>query len=580
MATITLGLELGPTHVRAVALSSTLRETTLAFADSRPLPREYDHEFLAETAATLIQSAGFAPDVIVAGLPLRDVFMRRFTFPFSSTNKIRQVLPFELEPTLPWSLEDVVYSFQKGPHTEQGQLVLCAIVLKSTLAAYLGALNAKGIDPDIIDISASGLNALAKQLTGVLSPTPLFLHIQHGETLLHVQRDMTPVLFRTLPAGIDGLISEDGSSAIDISKAGQLHESETLAQGIQLSLLSAREEKDAPPPDMVVVTGRAALSKPALQTLSSLIEHSIVVVDGYPPGIAASIDGIDPAVAENALALGLACRGSHKGEGFDFRVAEFGRLGTSLSWEKEAIIIGACFVVVLLAWISSVVVDISLKRQRLNTYNTEIAASFKRVLPDLGTGYTDRQRLSILRNHVAELQNSGASNSDGPIKVVDMLGRISRALPENMDVTVESLNISQQTARLNALTTTFNDVQAIKKNLIDSGGFEDVDIRDSKIGAGGQGVEFVMEMDLTKLRTLSPPSPAPASPQNLDTEGSASFPPLDDTLPPPSTTKPKTSSPSGATRSYTPDDFPPPSGPSDNAFVPSTPTARVGGDTP
>ena len=72
----------------------------------------------------------------VLGIPTTFISFRNLSVPFTDLKKIRQVLPFELEPTLPMSVESLVFDFE-AVKQNGGQELLAFVAEKETLDRYL-----------------------------------------------------------------------------------------------------------------------------------------------------------------------------------------------------------------------------------------------------------------------------------------------------------------------------------------------------------------------------------------------------------------------------------------------------------
>src|SRR6056297_3499262 len=74
---------------------------------------------------------------------------RNIRIPFKENRKIRQVLPFEVEPLLPFPLDEVILDFQTARQSENSD-VIAAAVEKAKLQPILDALAAFHLSPQVI----------------------------------------------------------------------------------------------------------------------------------------------------------------------------------------------------------------------------------------------------------------------------------------------------------------------------------------------------------------------------------------------------------------------------------------------
>ncbi len=119
-----LGLDIGRDAVKGVQVITDLRGKCRITAVA-----DYDIAAEGGIAAALdkIQAdERFKYDVCIASLPADRFSFRNITVPFRETRKIRQTINFELEPLIPYAIEEVVTDFtvigqSKGPETNPGE---------------------------------------------------------------------------------------------------------------------------------------------------------------------------------------------------------------------------------------------------------------------------------------------------------------------------------------------------------------------------------------------------------------------------------------------------------------------------
>ena len=75
---------------------------------------------------------------------------------------------------------------------------------------------------------------------------------------------------------------------------------------------------------------------------------------------------------------------------------------------------------------------------------------------------------------------------------------ISAAVPNKIRIDSEEYTMDPDAVRLRANTDTFESVDAIKQELLGTGFFSDVQVKDAKAGKDGNGVDFRMTMVLAK----------------------------------------------------------------------------------
>ena len=173
-----LAIDIRPDTVEAVLLSTGLKFSTLTECYSIPVAESSeDGDPLVEALKELKTKIDPGTANVVVAIPSDGVLYRKLTVPFKEDGKIRQVLPFELEPTLPIPIEELVIDFEtvKG----DGQQDIMAFAMhKTQLQRYIDLLESVNLRPVLI---TPGGYAAARLITGMAAKDDDFLFIDTGE---------------------------------------------------------------------------------------------------------------------------------------------------------------------------------------------------------------------------------------------------------------------------------------------------------------------------------------------------------------------------------------------------------------
>src|ERR687896_277211 len=119
-----VGVDLGSTALKAVELRGTWKGFEVVKAVERRLPAENGSpcppEQVAQALAELLSAHAIKAAHVVSALPAHATFVRNLPLPFRDARKIREVLKFEMEPHIPYAVEDVVVDFAKARDTDAG----------------------------------------------------------------------------------------------------------------------------------------------------------------------------------------------------------------------------------------------------------------------------------------------------------------------------------------------------------------------------------------------------------------------------------------------------------------------------
>ena len=110
-----LGLDIQNDAIAAVLLRTTLKGRNIeAYAYVPLTDQDTLEDGLASVLAILAETADLAGAACIAAYPADAVSYRNVRVPFKEPKKIRQILPFELEPELPLPIRYPTYRFSTG----------------------------------------------------------------------------------------------------------------------------------------------------------------------------------------------------------------------------------------------------------------------------------------------------------------------------------------------------------------------------------------------------------------------------------------------------------------------------------
>ncbi|GEM_PF-3238130 len=146
------------------------------------------------------------PDVsgIYLNIPYESQFIREFTLPFLDKKKIKEILPFELEATLPYEPGEYVYDYYTYPDAENGQTRIFVIgAARENIFPYLEIF--QRIKVPVFGLY-SPLDAVYQLSRFVQKDTYGFIHISPITTMVIMVQNYEWRYARILPLGLDVLI--------------------------------------------------------------------------------------------------------------------------------------------------------------------------------------------------------------------------------------------------------------------------------------------------------------------------------------------------------------------------------------
>ena len=151
-----LGIDIRKESVSAVLVKTSLRESRIDAHAHVPISDSAEDENPFKTALeTLCSEIDTDGCDCVVSISADHFSYRILQIPFKDAKKIKMVLPFELEPTVPYPVDDLIIDFidlESVGHNDHTDVIAVAVP-KSELIPYLGTLGASKIDPEMVTLS-------------------------------------------------------------------------------------------------------------------------------------------------------------------------------------------------------------------------------------------------------------------------------------------------------------------------------------------------------------------------------------------------------------------------------------------
>jgi type II secretion system protein L len=478
-----LGIDIRNHFLSAVILTSSLREYRVDDYIHLPFPDPDDPEKgLAAALETLTGKMDFAGSDCVVSIPAGLFTFRNLQVPFNNSKKIRMVLPFELEPTLPYAVDDLVVDFHPlngSPDGEKTELIAAAIE-KNRLTPYIEALASIQVDPE--KLTLSGLpTALCLAHQADLEEDQLFIEIDEASGTLFMLAGDSLQLIRSFPLPPAGpskakMLSaqiQQTLSAFQESSELNLQPLEVVASGIGLDEANMAADISK------------ALNIPV--KAASMADRLGIPVESYTgnPWI--------PAQMDNALALalmeveGFEALNFHKGQ---FAAQKF------LSKHKSPLIkTGILAAAVLALMFFNVLMQTYTVNKQVRGIEHQMTQIFKATFPEVKT---IRYPYPEMQARMRETKKNAAFQTEaGPhIRSIDILNNISEKIPDNIKVDFTRLVIQPENVVISGTTDTFNSVDDIKSRLEQIQYFKKVTISSSNIDRSGEEVRFILKVAL------------------------------------------------------------------------------------
>ncbi len=331
-----LGIDIGSRSVRGALLKTSLRTLeTERYLEVPLMNLSVDSPPLTGVSAAiseLLASLPNPPDAIITAIDGSRVSLRRVKIPEAARKRTQEVLPFELDPLLPFPVDEAIVDYQEV-ETRDGQLdLLAACVPESVIEEALEELASVGLYPRELAVGAAALDGLL----ATLSPPPdeawLLLDVAQNHTDVCVVRNGACELARTLDQGLEAIRARPQS----------------MKHSLNHTVMKYRSD-GGPILSRVVVLGEATQD----DNLPSWIA-SLVGVEGEALVLPPPRGSTSPASAVFGRAWALAARTSRKGKRLDLRRGRFAVARGASLLREHAVLVTVCAMALVGSYVFSV----------------------------------------------------------------------------------------------------------------------------------------------------------------------------------------------------------------------------------
>jgi len=469
--------------VAAVLVSTGLKGTIIEDWAHEALPTgTEDASPLVLGTRALLERLEVGNASVVISLPTDQTIYRSIEIPFTDDKKIRQILPFELEPSLPVDVGNLIIDYQKN-RADSHELLAVAMD-RRVLQDTLDGLEACGLHPQLVLPGDYPLASALCTYSGELDGQALFLDLGTTKATLFVLAAGRIALVRAMPADVK-------------TDAGV----EALALRIRQTLTAyGNATPDEFSPKALYLSGPAFEDSDTSQSLSEALEMPGTLVDLRT--MAAKIEMADslsvsdwvPHRYDDALSLALI-------EAEGRTCPNFHRSGSALRnyWSNYRPYIRGPAILMLIALIlalGSVLVESSMLQGRLDRINAQIEDVFATTLTGVKR-VKGIDPLDQMRSEIKKLQGGSIdAGENGPgLRTIDVLQQLSSLIPKEVDVKLDRLVMGNDGVTISGEAAAFNIVDDVKSRLETSDYFKTVTIASANMDKSGKMVRFKLKIE-------------------------------------------------------------------------------------
>ncbi|MCF8110780.1 MAG: PilN domain-containing protein [Desulfobacteraceae bacterium] len=484
MSSRILALDIREAGACAVMIRTGLKESRLErhvyvdFADA-PDP-EHSLEWAVEKA---VAASGAAGAYSLVSIPPSCVSFRNITVPFKSRKKIKQILAFELEPTLPFEIDKVILDFMTVGQQDQTDLIAAAVE-KQRLEHILHVLDQNGIYPGYV--TTGGLSQALCVAGGSDSGLKNFIFVDNDRSSATVciavsgKICLMRTLRKTVRAGDHVASAKELCAGIRrmISAFETIYDMEFEPEKLLISGL------DANAPDFVSSLENTLEIGASCLDLQADTDLNIIFPEGPEPG---------------PEATGALCLAGVETAGI--RPFNFGRRHSAVEkyWSENRgriITTGVLCLLVFILFMSRVATEVHFLEKQISAIDSAILEQYRSTFPG-------EQRivdpLKQMRGKLGrtEGEEGFADQAGSEVLNIDILYDISRLIPEGTDVVITRFVRDSEGIQISGLSSNFNTVDDVKVHLESSQYLSNLSISSANMDKRAEKVRFRIKADLT-----------------------------------------------------------------------------------
>lgn len=405
---------------------------------------------------------------------------RNLVLPFVDRKKISQVLPFELETLSalePGRLHtDFLISGMKG----EGASIVTATLEKDFFSGMLTACETAGFDSDLVEIRCG---RVALHLADMLQGDCLLLDRYGSRVGLTFVRNGKISLVRGLSLGLSGRENGEGEPG------------KNFVWQVKQTLLGAGPVDEENSFTICFLGKRDDLAE-ALEEIADFFDAEIKIYRLSDQPLVKINPSLRDQYRDEVMdgAFSLAAKEAGKNLLFNFRRGEFKKSKNQAPlqqiYKKTAVLLLIC--VVLAGGYLGYDYRVTLKRQK--ELKEQIVSVFKETLPHVKRIVNPVRQLQAEINELKKTYKNNEFRSG--YGIVPLLTEISARIPRSYSVTVKRMIIDADMVRMRGVTSDFNTVDNIQKELEKSKFFHDVVISSASQTTDGDGVRFELKLNL------------------------------------------------------------------------------------
>lgn len=474
-----LGIDVGATAVKVAAVRSTYRKVQLiglASVETVQVGSVAD-AITAAARAVLGEGHGFGDAVAVAIEGARAT-VKVVGLPANAAKQVQEVLPFELEASLPFDLTEAVYDFRVLPGLRERKGEELAVLVgvaktadvKERIDLVKGAI---GLEPERVGVGAFPIVNLVPYSPALGEGVVAIVDLGTVSSDVVILTSGEPVFARTIAVGTKGL---PGTAS-------------KLARELRTTI-AAYCSQGAVPPTKIVLCGGGAYVSGAEAFLANTLKLPVELM--APPAVEAPTLAPEHVAtfARFAKAMGLAMGLGPRSAGLNLRRGPLA-FERGMAWVKDRIpLLTGLAAVILVSFLFSAWAQLYAKSKEKAVLEAALASVSKEVL---GEETTSAGRAKEM---LAQQTTLGDEDPLPHADAFDVMVKLSEQIPQTITHDIDELDVQKNHVIVHGVVSTVADAEQIRANLKAERCFSDPKITRTTQMVGENRQKYVLEFDL------------------------------------------------------------------------------------
>lgn len=474
-----LGIDIGTTAVKVAAIRTAYRKVQLVgMASVEVVQVGGVAEAVTMAVRAVMGDERGVGDAIATSIEGSRGIVKVVGLPASAAKQIGEVLPFELESSLPFDLAEAVYDHRllPGLRERKGEelAVLVGVAKTADVASRIELVKgALGVEPERVGLGAFPIANLVPTVPALAEGVVAVVDLGTVSSDIVILSGGEPLFGRTVGLGTKGL---PGTAP-------------KLARELRTTI-AAHRAQGGEPPTRVFLCGGGAYVSGAEAFLSSALE---LPVEKLPvPNLEAPALTPEHAatIARFAKAIGLAAGLGARPAGLNLRQGPLA-FERGMAWIKDRVpLLAGLAAVILVSFLFSAWAQLYAKSKEKAVLEAALATVSKEVLGE-ETSSAARAK-ELLGQQTALSDEDPLPHADA----FDVMVKLSEQIPQSITHDIEDLDVQKNHVVVTGIVPTVADAEQIKSNLKNERCVVDPKIKNMSLMVGESRQKYVLEFDL------------------------------------------------------------------------------------